>query len=183
MVRSKVKKTEPLQFEKRYILDAVEIISKRKPKIAKVREHADFEKAVLQCNKPKVEKFRSWHNTYLTFPTTRILLYELRKSILRHDWRYCTELVNMLLLNNQMSKRLLAHVIRTTFLVLYNHKNRNPNVVSEFLTMCLGIRSDKVDDFVVSTLLLPDQLEIFCDKYNSNKYFHSKSKSHNPEED
>lgn len=144
----KCKCNNPVVLPKSRLLQAVEMILRpkgpvgRKAKIAvSFRNYYDAKKVDARCADRSHLPVYSSRILHKSNPERSFgpILSEMRLCLLAGDWDGYKDLILVLLRSSNVSNGHLLLVIRSCFVLLFNHPNRAPLLLDNFMASCLYI--------------------------------------------
>lgn len=162
--RLRITQDKPVQISKFHLKRIIDDVKKPNTKTSKhkmIKEYGNKASVALtECILPSLDFLSNYSPSYMFSSSLSTLLFQLRKSLLKHDWHSCAKMIQILINSKQINKRLLMYVIRSSLILLFNHDD-GPYVLEEFLSISLGINDDtKVNSFLHSIFVLPERMKL-----------------------
>lgn len=160
--RWRYKQKSPIEITKsnlKRIIDEIKEEDNSKPKHKLIEQYGSgAESALSMCVAPSLELL-TFNPSSLSVQSVPILLDQLRKSLLNHDWNFSSHLLQILIHSKLINKRLLIYVIRTSLIILLNNCE-HPEILEEFLTLTLGLSDEtKIEEFLSSIFAFPEEMK------------------------
>lgn len=145
---SESKCNNPVVFPKSHLLQAIEMILQptkpvgRKAKIAdNFHTYHDAMKVDAHCVDRSYLPFYSSRILYKSNPERSFgpILTEMRLCLLACDWDGYKDLLLVLFRSSNIPNRHILLTVRSCFVLLFNHPNRTPQLLDNFMASCLYI--------------------------------------------
>lgn len=144
------------------VLQAVEELlqeSEQRPMSKKARTTV-----CLCANRSHVQlAFNRYSNSTKNDVSLLPVIREMRHCLLIGDWDSYKELLSTLLGSPNINKRYIAFVVRSCFVLLFNHPNRTSELVDNFVASCLRIKDpSKKIKYLHDCFLLRGKMTLDC---------------------
>ncbi|VVC32116.1 Hypothetical protein CINCED_3A010339 [Cinara cedri] len=178
-------------FPKSYLLQAVELILQpksvpvgRKAKIMGKWNKIDAMKVNSLCSDQSHLPVYSSIMLYRENPLRSLspILNEMRLCLLAGDWDGYKDLLLLVLRSSIVSSGYILFVIRSSFILLFNHPNRTPQVLDTFLRACIYLTDHRRIKYLESCFTFKGTLAHLLDKTVMNIEDNEKEEEEEEEE-